>query len=175
MSNLPQAQVQILPSKELEVLYPKPTIKERLFSKNNRGGTIVSIFSLLIATTLTVLNIYENAAIIAFAVAASQLPFIIKVQGIQKIIFEKKGLIITNFDKKVRKYNFENDYSVDFVVKTIGEYLTLSIDEHTIYLEDAKQLPMVIEQIATLWDLEYHETKQVNQAEVLTYQKKGIQ
>ncbi|MFK7946016.1 MAG: hypothetical protein AB8G11_00380 [Saprospiraceae bacterium] len=174
-SNLPQAQIQILPSKELEVFYPKPSFKNRLFSREHLGGTIVSIVSLILSIVLMILGIYDDLAVIALAIAASQIPFIIKIKGAQKIVFEKKGLIVTYFNKKIRKFNFENDLSVDFIVKVMDDTVTLTVDEHTIWLDDAKQLPLVIEHITTLWDLEYHETKQVNEAEILTYQKKEIQ
>lgn len=174
-SNLPQTQIQILPSNELEVFYPKPSLKNRLFSSQNFGGTIVSILSLILLIVLTVFDVYENIAIIAIAIAASQIPLIIKAKGVQKIVFENTGLVVTYFNKKIRKFNFENNFSVDFVIKIIDNSVTLTIDEHTIYLDNAKQLPLVIEHITTLWNLEYHETKQVNQTEILTYQKKGIQ
>lgn len=174
-SNLLQAQIQILPSNELEIFYPKPSLKYRLFSKENLRGTIVYISSLIVSIVLTALGIYEHVAIVAFTLAVLELPFIIRGKGIQKILFEKKGLITIDFNKEVRKYNFENIDSIDFKVKIIDDTVELRIEEHTIYFDDVKQLPLVIDHITTKWDLEYYETKQVNHEEILTYRKNWTQ
>lgn len=174
-SNLPQSQISFTPSNELVINYPKPTLKNRLFSKENFWGTIISILSIITSITLTIFDIYEQTAIILFAVAASQIPSILSTKGIYQITFHKRGLVFKNYKYKIEKHSIDSSSFVDFKIQFINDSFDLKVDKHIIHFDDIKKLPLVIESIANTWDLEYYDTIAIDEHnQVLTYKSKSI-
>ncbi|MFK7946227.1 MAG: hypothetical protein AB8G11_01465 [Saprospiraceae bacterium] len=172
-SNLPQSQITFTPDNKLVVHYPINTLKKRVFAYMRL--TILILFILTFVSAL-VLDYFDfNIGYFNFIF----LPYILLQNSnfLKKSTVEKVTLIATGFkykyyDKKSPEIiELENLSYVDIKVKLLEDStVELDIDDFLIYFDDVEKLPLVIDNIASTWRLQYYDTIHVDDnQEILTY------
>lgn len=176
-SNLPQGQISFTPENDLVVHYPINTLKKRVFAYMR---LILLIFLIISVIGLLLSNYFDFNTDFFFLIYLS-LFLLQNVKSLKKLTIEKVTLIATGL--KYKYYGFKSseiikieDLSyVDIKVKLLEDStVELDIDDFLIYFDDVEKLPLVIDNIASTWRLQYYDTIHVNDnQEILTYISKA--
>lgn len=176
--NLPQGQISFTPDNELIILYPKDTLKKRVFA--NLRYIILVLFILIMVSGLIATYFDIDAGFMALFILP--ILFLINSSTLKKATIEQVTLTATGLKYKYFNYKtpeiieLEDSSYVDIKVKLLDDStIELDIDDFLIYFDDIEKLPLVIDNIATTWNMEYYDTIHVNEnQEILTYSSKSI-
>lgn len=178
ISNLPQGQIAFTPDNELVVHYPINTLRKRVFAYMRLTILILFILTFLSALVLDHFDFnfgYFNILLLPYFLL--QHSNFLKKSTVEKITLRVNGFIYKYYDKKSPEIIELEDLSyVDIKVKLLEDStVELNIDDFLIYFDDVEKLPLVIDNIASTWKMQYYDTIHVDDnQEILTYSSKSI-